>query len=209
MTSAADIASASFSIIRRELAERGYAFAPPQDSIIERIIHTSADFDFAEITRFRAGAAQAGIAALRAGCAVICDVNMVRVGVNTARLAALSGALHCFVGEVALIENTTRSAAGIRMAAEKGLLEGGIVAVGNAPTALDETRRLIGEGVRPALVIGVPVGFVGTVESKAAFMQVDMVPWIVTAGRKGGSTIAVAILNALLRLAHGEGQAAL
>jgi precorrin-8X/cobalt-precorrin-8 methylmutase len=99
-------------------------------------------------------------------------------------------------------EQSTRSALGIRLAAEQGLVAGGIVAVGNAPTALYETIRLIREtDIKPALVIGVPVGFVEAAESKAALTQVDAVPWIVTEGRKGGSTIAVAIINALLRLA--------
>jgi precorrin-8X/cobalt-precorrin-8 methylmutase len=87
------------------------------------------------------------------------------------------------------------------LAAEQGLLDGSIVAIGNAPTALYEVIRLMSEGVRPALVIGVPVGFVSTAESKTALMQVTTVPWIVTVGRKGGSTVAVAIVNALLRLA--------
>jgi precorrin-8X/cobalt-precorrin-8 methylmutase len=90
---------------------------------------------------------------------------------------------------------------GMRLAAEQGLLEGGIAVIGNAPTALYEVLHWVKEGIRPALVIGVPVGFVSTVESKEALMQVNAVPWIVTAGRKGGSTVAVAIVNALLRLA--------
>jgi precorrin-8X/cobalt-precorrin-8 methylmutase len=90
---------------------------------------------------------------------------------------------------------------GMRLAAEQGLLEGGLVVIGNAPTALYEVLYWVKEGIRPALVIGVPVGFVSTVESKEALMRVSTVPWIVTAGRKGGSTVAVAIVNALLRLA--------
>ncbi|MBI1878443.1 MAG: precorrin-8X methylmutase, partial [Chloroflexi bacterium] len=87
-----------------------------------------------------------------------------------------------------------------RLAAERGLLEGSLVAIGNAPTALYEVIRCIEDGLRPALVIGVPVGFVSTAESKAALMQVTTVPWLVTTGRKGGSTVAVAVVNALLRL---------
>lgn len=202
----AGITEGSFAIIRRELAELGYHLQPPQADIIERLIHTSADFDFAEITRFSPGAIEAGIDALRRGCAVVSDVNMVRVGVSAARLGQFGGAAHCFVGDAAARqraeqEQSTRSALGIRLAAEQGLVAGGIVAVGNAPTALYETIRLIETGVKPALVIGVPVGFVEAAESKAALAQVDAVPWIVTEGRKGGSTIAVAIINALLRLA--------
>ncbi len=210
----AGITEGSFAIIRRELAELGYHLQPPQADIIERLIHTSADFDFADITRFSPGAIEAGVDALRRGCAVVSDVNMVRVGVSAARLGQFGGAAHCFVGDDqvrqrAEMEQSTRSALGIRLAAEQGLVAGGIVAVGNAPTALYETIRLINEaGIKPALVIGVPVGFVEAAESKAALTQVDAVPWIVTEGRKGGSTIAVAIINALLRLAADAPQTA-
>jgi precorrin-8X/cobalt-precorrin-8 methylmutase len=113
---------------------------------------------------------------------------------------------YCFVADEitrqrAEASRLTRSAVGMAVAAEQGLLDGSIIAIGNAPTALYEVIHLIGEGIRPALVIGVPVGFVSTVESKEALTQVTTVPWIVTVGRKGGSTVAVAIVNALLRLA--------
>jgi precorrin-8X/cobalt-precorrin-8 methylmutase len=97
----------------------------------------------------------------------------------------------------------------MRLAAERGLLAGSIIAIGNAPTALYEVIRLVREGARPALVVGVPVGFVGTAESKAALMELTSVPWIVTMGNKGGSTIAVAAVNALLRLATDASNAEL
>lgn len=202
----AAIATDSFAIIRAELQAQGYQFAPPLDAVIERVIHSTADFEFAATTRISPGAIEVGIEALRSGCAVITDVHMVRVGISERRLAALGGSAHCFVADEvtrrrAEADRTTRSAAGIRLAAEKGLLTGGIAAIGNAPTALYEVIRLIDEGVRPALVIGVPVGFVSTVESKMALMEIPTVPWIVSQGRKGGSTVAVAIVNALLRLA--------
>lgn len=202
----ATIAAGSFEIIRQELAAAGYSFEPPLAAVVERIIHSTADFDFAEITQITNGAIKAGVEALQAGCAVITDVNMVRVGINERRLAKLGGSLHCFVAAEATRRqaesaNITRSAMGIRLAAHQGLLRGGIVAIGNAPTALYEIIHLIEAGERPALVIGVPVGFVSTVESKAALMRLTTVPWIATAGRKGGSAVAVAIVNALLRLA--------
>jgi len=205
---ARSIAERSFTIIRAELAARGTRLAPPLDAVVERIIHSTADFEFATITRASSGAVEAGVDALRGGRQVVTDVQMVRAGISAARLAALGGLAHCFVAEEetrrrAAAECTTRSAMGIRVAAERGLLEGGIVAIGNAPTALDEIVRLIGMGARPALVIGVPVGFVGTAESKAALMRVASVPWIATDGRKGGSPVAVAVVNALLRLAAG------
>lgn len=204
------IAAESFTIIRRTLDERGYAFAPPLATLVERMIHTTADFEFADLVRVSPGAIEAGVAALRSGCVLITDVHMVRVGISAQRLAALGGVLHCFIDEpmvraAATAQGITRGAQSMRLAAERGLLDGGIVAIGNAPTALEEVIRLIAAGARPALVVGVPVGFVGAAESKAALMQVTTVPWIAIEGRKGGSTLAVATINALLRLAVGAG----
>jgi precorrin-8X/cobalt-precorrin-8 methylmutase len=200
------IATDSFTIIRRHLDEQGYAFDPPTLALIERIIHSSADFEFADLVRTSPNAIEAGVQALRAGCDVLTDVHMVRVGISVQRLGALGGALHCLVDDDevrarAASESTTRSTQSMRLAEERGLLTGSIVAIGNAPTALYEVIRLVHAGARPALVVGVPVGFVGTAESKAALMELTAVPWIVTAGYKGGSTIAVAAVNALLRLA--------
>ncbi|HEX9922593.1 MAG TPA: precorrin-8X methylmutase [Anaerolineae bacterium] len=202
----ATITANSFAIIRRELTEAGITFDDPLASIIERIIHSTADFEFADLTRLSPGALEAGIEALRSGCAVVTDVNMVRTGISDRRLSELGGSLHCLVAgaetrQQAAMMHTTRSAMGLKLAAEQGLLDGGIVVIGNAPTALYEVIRLIETGLHPALVIGVPVGFVSTIESKAALMQLNTVPWITTAGRKGGSPVAVAIVNALLRLA--------
>lgn len=202
----AAIAADSFAIIRAELQAAGHHFAPLLAAVIERIIHSTADFDFAGITRTSPGAIEAGVEALQRGCPVITDVTMVSAGISEPRLSALGGTVHCFVADDLTRQRAqamavTRSAMGMRLAAERGLLTGSIVAIGNAPTALYEVLHLIEEGVRPALVIGVPVGFVSTVESKEALIQVTTVPWIVTAGRKGGSTVAVAIVNALLRLA--------
>lgn len=206
--SPAAIAADSFAIIRAELQAAGYQIDPPLAPVVERIIHSTADFDFAEITQASPGAVEAGLHALRSGCPVITDVHMVRVGISSERLASLGGSLHCFVADEltrqrAQTAGVTRSAMGIRLAAEQGLLENSVVAIGNAPTALYEVIRCIEEGIRPALVIGVPVGFVSTAESKEALRQITVVPWIVTTGRKGGSTVAVAIVNALLRLAAG------
>jgi precorrin-8X/cobalt-precorrin-8 methylmutase len=202
----AAIVADSFAIIRAELQAAGYQFDPSLAAVIERIIHSTADFDFAAITQTSPGAIEAGVQALQKGCPVVTDVQMVRAGISVARLTALGGTVHCFVADGmtrqrAQTGQTTRSASGIRLAAEQGLLEGGIVAIGNAPTALYEVIRCIEVGIRPALVIGVPVGFVSTVESKEALTQVKTVPWLVTTGRKGGSTVAVAVVNALLRLA--------
>lgn len=200
------IAADSFGLIRRELQAAGYHFDPPVAAVIERIIHSTADFEFARNTRFSPGAITAGIQALKRGCPLTCDVNMVRVGISRPRVAALDGSIHCLVAEPetrarAQAANTTRSAMGIRRAAEQGLLANGIVVIGNAPTALYEAIQLASEDAPPALIVGVPVGFVSTVESKAALTAMTTVPWITTVGRKGGSPVAVAIVNALLRLA--------
>lgn len=204
------IAAESFTIIRQQLATRGYSFEPSIAAVVERIIHSTADFEFADLLRVSPGAIEAGVQALRAGCGVVTDVHMVRVGISATRLAALGGALYCFVDDEevrvrAAAEGTTRSIQSMRIAAERGVLAGSIVAIGNAPTALYEVIRLVGEGVRPALVVGVPVGFVDTAESKSALMEITTVPWIVTDGCKGGSTIAVAVVNALLRLVVDAG----
>jgi precorrin-8X/cobalt-precorrin-8 methylmutase len=208
------IAAESFAIIRRGLAERGHAFAPPLAAVIERIVHSTADFEFADLVRSSPGAVEAGVSALQAGCAVLADVHMVRVGVNAGRLAALGGSLHCLIDDpevqaFAAANGVTRGAQSMRLAAERGLLDGAIVAIGNAPTALEEVIRLVATGARPALIVGVPVGFVGAAESKAALTGVTAVPWLITSGRKGGSTVAVAVINALLRLAVGAGNDAL
>ncbi len=207
MHTPAAIAADSFAIIRQHLQEAGHVFDPAMGAVVERVIHSTADFEFATLTRTSDGAIASGIHALQSGCAIVTDVHMVRVGISSQRLTTFGGAVHCFVAEEevrarAKQEGTTRSAMGMRLAAERGLLHGGMVAIGNAPTALHEVLRLVEEGTaQPALIIGVPVGFVGTAESKAALMETERVPWIVTTGYKGGSTIAVAVVNALLRLA--------
>jgi precorrin-8X/cobalt-precorrin-8 methylmutase len=200
------IAADSFNLIRQELRSAGYQLEPPLADIIERIIHSTADFEFAAITRLSPGAIEAGLKALQSGCAIVCDVQMVKAGISASRVANLGGSLHCFVADEetrrrAEAAGATRSATGMRLAAERGLLEQGLVVIGNAPTALAEVIELISEGARPALVIGVPVGFIGTAESKTALANITVTPWITTLGRKGGSPVAVAIVNALLRLA--------
>lgn len=209
MNQSASIAAQSFAIIRAQLRAEGLSPDPAIAPVIERMIHTTADFEFARITRMSSGAVDAGVAALRAGSPIVTDVQMVRVGISAPRMADQGGAVHCFVADEEVKERAaqagiTRSAMGMRLAAERGLLDQGIVAIGNAPTALHEVIRLIGDGLRPALVIGVPVGFVGTAESKAALVEVTAVPWIVTFGRKGGSPVAAAVVNALLRMAIGD-----
>lgn len=211
----ARIAQDSFSIIEQELNKLGYTAPAEQQAVLLRIIHSTADFEFAQLFHTSPNAIERCIEVLRAGCSVVTDVNMVRVGVNCSRLQALGSAVRCFVQDkrtiqVAKRKGISKSAAGMRTALQDGQLNNSIVLIGNAPTALFEILRIIKRGeAAPAAVIGVPVGFVNTVESKTALMAVDHVPWITCTGRKGGSSVAVAIINALLRLTSDEEQSAL
>lgn len=205
------IESASFAIIEAELASLGKPegyLSTAERAVLVRVIHASADFEFADNLVFHPHAIQSGVAALRRGATILTDVHMVRVGISARYTGALGCASLCEidhpdVAQAAQLAHTTRSAIAMRRNAQS--MRDGIVAIGNAPTALLEVVRLVREeGVRPALVVGVPVGFVNAAESKAALVQLD-VPYIAVLGRKGGSTIAVAIMNALLHLALDEG----
>jgi precorrin-8X/cobalt-precorrin-8 methylmutase len=201
----------SFAIIDREAGPHGYT--AEQWAIVRRMIHATADFEFSGLTRFHPEAVTAGVAAILAGRPVVADVEMILSGLSRPRLAHFGVAAHQFIADddviaAARAENGTRAVQAIRKAQRLGLLDGGLIAIGNAPTALIETVRLIREqGVHPALVIGMPVGFVSAAESKTALAGIEDVPWIVTDGRKGGSTLAVAALHALLALAEAQQRA--
>jgi precorrin-8X/cobalt-precorrin-8 methylmutase len=196
------IEAESFAIIDREVGEHGYDGR--QWPVVRRIIHTTADFDFARTTCFSPGSVEAGIAALRRGVSILADTQMVLAGVNKMRLAALGGDIRCHVADADVAAQAralgiTRSI----LATRKGAAEDcGIYLIGNAPTALFELLKMAETGaVRPALVVGVPVGFVGAEESKEALFASGL-PFITCRGRKGGSAIAAAILNALMILAE-------
>ncbi|GEM_PF-52574 len=197
-----EIEEESFATIDREAGE--HHFSPQQWAVVRRIIHATADFEFKDTVVFHNGAVEAGIEALAAGRDLVVDVEMIRAGLSPQRLARFGIRAHCFISEPDVIEeakrlNLTRAVVAMRRA--RALIHGGVVAVGNAPTALLEVARMVREeGVRPALVVAVPVGFVNAVESKEEVLRLD-VPAIVTRGRKGGSTIAVAAIHALLALA--------
>ncbi len=199
------IEDGSFAIIDREAGR--HEFDPAQWQIVRRVIHATADFEFKELMRFHPEAVGAGMAALRRGVPIVVDVKMITAGLNEERLKFYGCSTHCFISDddviaAAKANNSTRAIEAMRKAWRRGLLDGAIVAVGNAPTALLETVRLIeNEGVRPALVIGVPVGFVSAAESKEAALGLG-VPYVVARGRKGGSAIAVAVIHALLFLAR-------
>lgn len=161
-------------------------------AVVERIIHASADLEYAETVVLTDGAADAALAALERGAAVIADVEMVRSGITGV-------AAHCYLSEARADGALTRSAAAMRLAAERHP-DGAVVVVGCAPTALVETLELVNAGVfRPAVIIGLPVGFVGAAESKE-LVRSGSTPSITNVGEKGGSAVAAAALNALARL---------
>jgi precorrin-8X/cobalt-precorrin-8 methylmutase len=203
------IEDGSFAIIDQEAG--AIPFPPAEWQVVRRVIHATADFEFKELMRFQNDAVNRGIAALRGGCPVLVDVKMISAGLNEDRLSAYGCTIHSYISDPDVIEtakqaNSTRAIESMRKAHRLGMLNGAIVAIGNAPTALLELARLFREeNARPALVVGVPVGFVSAAESKEAILETD-IPAIVARGRKGGSPIAVAILHALLLLSTEKAQ---
>ena len=197
-----EIEKRSFEIITEEL--NGRTFPEDQELVVKRCIHTSADFDYAdylENLRFSPMAVEKMQEAIRQGACIVTDTQMARSGINKKVLARHGGEALCFMSDEdvaarAKETGSTRAAACMEKAAE--LDKKLIIAVGNAPTALVRLYELIGEGkIKPALIIGVPVGFVNVVQSKELIMQTN-IPYIVARGRKGGSNIAACICNALL-----------
>lgn len=198
----------SFRIIEAELPDHG--FAPGPWRVVRRMVHATADLDFARLAVVAAGAVEAGAAALARGAPIVCDVRMIVAGLSTERLTRLGVNVYCLLSDPEVAARAqeagiTRTAAAMRLVHRRALLDGAVVAIGNAPTALFELIRLVREeGARPALVVGVPVGFVGAAESKEAALSLP-VPHLVVRGRKGGTPAAVAALHALLDLA-AEGE---
>ena len=200
-----EIEARSMEMIEAELGET--AFTPEQLPVVKRCIHTSADFDYARSLRFTENAVRAGVEAIKRGCTIVTDTQMARAGINKRVLERFGGRALCFMSEPdvaaeASRRGLTRAAVSMERAAA---LEGPVIlAVGNAPTALVRACRLMDEGkFSPALVIGVPVGFVNVVESKELLCSMDC-EYIAAAGRKGGSNIAAAICNAMLYMASGN-----
>ena len=178
-----------------------------QLAVVKRLVHTSGDPSLAEEVRFSAGAVEAGVAALRAGAPVFTDTHMARMGINQDRVAALGGTVECLISDEAVAAEAkrtgrTRAATAMRTLGDR--LDGAVVALGNAPTALREVLAIAAEGAaRPALVIGMPVGFVDAAESKDALIESDLT-YIAVHGTRGGSPLAAATVNALLRVLAGE-----
>lgn len=190
----------SFAIIRAEA--RLERFTPLEERVAVRLIHTSGMVELADELVFQGGFAAAAAAALARGAPILCDAKMVASGVTRGRLPA-NNAVLCTLDDdavpaLAREQRTTRSAAALALWGER--LEGALVAIGNAPTALFRLLELLDQTrARPAAVIGVPVGFVGAAESKAALLADGRVPALVVRGRKGGSALAAAAINALAR----------
>ena len=197
-----EIENKSFEIISHELGDR--VLDKQCESVIKRVIHTTADFEYADNLVFSEGVIEKSVEILKAGACIVTDTQMAMAGINKAAVARCGCEVMCFmsnreVAEQAMSEGTTRAAISMRKAAEieKPL----VIVVGNAPTALIELNSLINEGkVEPKLIVGVPVGFVNVVESKELIMKKN-IPFIVARGRKGGSNVAAAIVNALLYMA--------
>jgi precorrin-8X/cobalt-precorrin-8 methylmutase len=188
----------SFAIIRQEA--RLARFSAIEERVAVRLIHTSGMVELADDVEFSDGFAEAAQSALRKGAAILCDAKMVVSGVTRARLPAHNELLCTLddpaVIDLARVQRTTRSAAALSLWGER--LDGAVVAIGNAPTALFRLLEMFDErALRPAAVIGLPVGFVGAAESKVALMQDGRVPSMIVRGRKGGSAMTVAAINAL------------
>ncbi|HET6457409.1 MAG TPA: precorrin-8X methylmutase [Nitrosopumilaceae archaeon] len=193
----------SMEIIENEIGSHPYS--KEEWPIVRRVIHSTADFDFARqnMIVFHKNAISSGINALKNGCNIIVDVNGVIGGLNKENLKEFGNKAICNISEPKIVEeakklNKTRAQTSMRMAASE--MNGGVVAIGNAPTALVEVIQMVRENVTlPSLVIGIPVGFVCAVESKDELQTVD-IPYITNKGRKGGSPCASAIVNALFKL---------
>ncbi len=200
-----EIEKRSFEIISEELGDR--VLDRENEAVIKRVIHTTADFEYADALCFSEHAVSHAVKVLKQGAVLVTDTRMAFSGVHKPALEKLHGEIHCFMSDkdVALAarkQGTTRAVASMDKAS--GLSGNLIFAVGNAPTALIRLYELITEGrISPKLVIGVPVGFVNVVESKELIMS-SGVPYIVARGRKGGSNVAAAIVNALLYQATGR-----
>ena len=202
-----EIEAESFRIIEVEIGP--HPWSPTEWPVVRRVIHTSADFEFAKTLFFSPDAVACGVAALRAGRGIVTDTTMALSGIAKPRLKRFGITASCFVADpdvasLAQEEGITRSVAAMRKALNDS--GSGIFVIGNAPTALFELLRLAHKGVRPDLIIGLPVGFVGAAESKEQLLTVGPgldIPFITNRGRKGGSTIAASVVNALLIMAEG------
>ncbi len=195
----------SFRIIDQEAG--AHVFPLAQWEIVRRMIHTTADFEFMETVRFHPNAIEAGLNAVCKGKAIITDTNMARVGLRKKEMDHFKVNASCFISDPKVVEmaskhGITRAEAAVDTALEK--MTGGIYVVGNAPTALLRLLELMNKGAaKPDLIIGLPVGFVNAAESKKSLISMDR-PYISNVGRKGGSNLAAAVVNAMLIMAKRQ-----
>jgi precorrin-8X/cobalt-precorrin-8 methylmutase len=193
-----DIASKSREIVRSLIADKIKDLSPAEQSIIERIVHSTADPEYADITRLSSNFVEESVKAIKARKDILTDINMVKAGINQ-----YEGEIKCYIShgeaiKLAKEEQITRAAAAVRVAHREGF--DGIIVIGNAPTALFEAINLVeNEEMDARSIIGVPVGFVGAAESKEALRKTE-IPNITTEGPKGGTPVAVAVANSLIRL---------
>ena len=194
-----EIEKKSFEMITEELGDK--VLDKDKEKIIKRVIHTSADFEYAETLAFSEDVVEKALEAIKNGASIVTDTQMAKAGINKKKLSKYGGEVYNFISDediakIAKENGTTRSEACMDKAASMG--KDFIFAIGNAPTALIRLSKLIEEGkIAPKLIIGVPVGFVNVEASKELIMERD-VPYIVAKGRKGGSNVAAAICNALI-----------
>ncbi len=197
-----DIEKRSFEIIEEELGDKINKFDEATLPVIKRVIHTTADFEYADLIEFMNDAINSGKEALKNGCKIYCDTNMIVNGASKMVLSKFNCEAYCLVADSEVVKEAkergvTRSIVGMEKAAKDPNTK--IFLIGNAPTALYQLKEMIerNEIEKPALVVGVPVGFVGAAESKEAFKSLG-IPYITINGRKGGSTVAVSILHGIL-----------
>ncbi len=197
-----DIEKKSMEIIEKEMGDIECSFE--QKQIIKRVIHTTVDIEFGKSLIFHPEAVEAGLEAVKSGANIITDVHMVKAGIRAYDLKKFGNEILCFFDkdkDESNKEEIPRAVISMRKA--RGSMDKSIIAVGNAPTALFEVVDLVKAGsVKPALIIGIPVGFVGAAESKEELLELD-IPYITNKGPRGGSTIAFGILNALIKLVNG------
>jgi len=201
-----EIETDSFTIIDSKIAQHygSHNYDSTQWPVVRRAIHTTGDFEFSQLFEFSPDAIGHGVAALQQGCPIISDVTMITSGISQRRLSVFNNTTHCFINDEEVIKTAqmhgeTRAIWAMRHARDLGLLDGAIIAIGNAPTALFEIISMLEKGeINPALIIGIPVGFVKAAESKLALSQQQKVAFITSHGYKGGSPIVVSAIHALL-----------
>ncbi|WP_020589909.1 precorrin-8X methylmutase [Desulfobacter curvatus] len=197
-----EIEAKSFGIIDAEAGPHN--FDADEWKIVRRMIHTTADFEYMQMVRISNNAVAAGVNAIRNGCTVVTDTNMAKAGIRTGPLGIFGGRCECLMADLRVAakakeQGVTRAHVAVEEAAH--MMENGIYVVGNAPTALLRLLEMIRKKeANPALVVGLPVGFVNAAESKAALMETNT-PYISNVGRKGGSNVAASVINALALIA--------